>query len=362
MKFEQALDQMQEGARVKLPEWKGYWYWDDILSTIIIHNKDGSQLDIRETTTVDFTLRNVAREDWELMELPKETEVETEVEDPFWWEEVDFAPDQPRVLRRGDRDAPGDTEGPVRLLQAELNRVGANLTLDGDYGPGTERAVRNFQQRVGLVADGIFGDKTAAALDGHPFPETLKQEDLEWAAEQLQCEVATIMAISHVESRGRGFFPSGRPAVLFERHWMRRRLNHHGIDYKPHMRQHPDLVNTRAGGYKGGEIEHDRIERAARIHETSALESASWAAYQIMGFHWKALGYDSVQHYVAEMSKGERQHLEAFVKFNLIDPVLLKAIREKDFLQYALRYNGPKQKGYDKRMRDAYNDHKKAGF
>ena len=354
MRFEQALDAMQEGHYVRLPEWKGYWRWDGDNDTIIIHNADGTTLDIRDTVKVDLTLRNIARDGWELFELPGEVQNEEDVEQPYWWEEVDFAPDEPRVLRRGDR---GDK---VKLLQQELNRVGANLTADGIFGLATERAVRDFQKRVGLVADGIFGDKTAAVLDGQPFPESLQQNDLEWAAKELGCEVAAIMAVSEVESRGRGFFGSGRPAVLFERHWMRRRLSHYGIDYKPHMRKHPDLVNTRTGGYRGGEAEHDRIARASEIHRPSALESASWGAYQIMGFHWEALGYRSANHYVEEMEKGERQHLEAFVKFIQIDSVLLRAIRNREWGTFAHRFNGPayKKNSYDTKMANAYNRYK----
>lgn len=278
------------------------------------------------------------------------------MEEMNWWDEVDFAPEEPPVLKRDDKG------GAVEQLQHELNRVGANLKPDGDYGPATERAVRDFQKRVGLVADGIFGDKTAAALKGHPFPETLQQSDLEWASRELGCEVAAIMAVSEVESRGRGFFTNGKPAILFERHWMRRRLNHYGIDPTSHIRNEPNIVNTKTGGYKGGIAEYGRLEKAQVIHDSSALESASWGAYQIMGFHWQSLGYDSVQHFVKEMEKGERQHLEAFVRFIKNDHVLLKAIRNRAWASFAKRYNGPayKRNSYDTKMANAYTRSKEA--
>ena len=55
---------MKFGAKVKLPSWGGYWYWDPKQKTIIMHTKDGKELDIRETELVDYTALNIASEDW----------------------------------------------------------------------------------------------------------------------------------------------------------------------------------------------------------------------------------------------------------------------------------------------------------
>lgn len=279
------------------------------------------------------------------------------IDETNWWKEVDFHPkkDDAPVLRQGDSDSA--TESVIYNLQVALREAGESLGADGMYGPGTERAVRSFQRRVGLVADGTYGPKTAEALAGYENPRTLKQADLEWAAETLGWDVAVVMAVSEVESRGQGFFSNDRPAILFERHWMRRRLKTHGLKWRPWASKYPNIVSSSTGGYKGGTAEYGRLALAQSIHDTSALESASWGAYQIMGFHWQTLGYDSVQHYVEEMHKGERQHLEAFVAFNQANPTLLKAGREKDFLTYARGYNGRGQKGYDHRMATAYRKH-----
>ena len=49
--------------------------------------------------------------------------------------------------------------------QVILKDIGLYLsTVDGINGPGTKRAVREFQSKAGLVTDGVIGSKTKAAL------------------------------------------------------------------------------------------------------------------------------------------------------------------------------------------------------
>jgi peptidoglycan hydrolase-like protein with peptidoglycan-binding domain len=53
----------------------------------------------------------------------------------------------------------------VRELQRDLNRHGASLNDDGDFGGGTERAVKAFQRANHIDDDGVVGPDTRAALD-----------------------------------------------------------------------------------------------------------------------------------------------------------------------------------------------------
>lgn len=62
------------------------------------------------------------------------------------------------LLRLGDR---GDA---VKLLQHRLNLVGAILQADGEWGPLTDTAVRNYQYKAGLTVDGIVGPLTQRKL------------------------------------------------------------------------------------------------------------------------------------------------------------------------------------------------------
>ena len=70
MRFVEALKAMKNGAKVKLPSWGGYWCWDAEKETVMIHcrpqdsDHQGEIMDIRETQRVEYTLSNVASEDW----------------------------------------------------------------------------------------------------------------------------------------------------------------------------------------------------------------------------------------------------------------------------------------------------------
>jgi hypothetical protein len=69
--------------------------------------------------------------------------------------------DRPMIRR-------GSTGEVVRVLQSTLKRVypsyAGHLGVDGNFGPLTEAAVKEFQRRSNLTADGIVGPRTWAAL------------------------------------------------------------------------------------------------------------------------------------------------------------------------------------------------------
>jgi peptidoglycan hydrolase-like protein with peptidoglycan-binding domain len=56
----------------------------------------------------------------------------------------------------------------VIRLQKALRRFGHRLTVDGRYGPATNRAVARFQRQHGLKPDGIVGPRTWSLLKTRP--------------------------------------------------------------------------------------------------------------------------------------------------------------------------------------------------
>lgn len=59
------------------------------------------------------------------------------------------------------------TKGPLAAaIQAALCESGQATDIDGEFGPKTENALREFQKKNGLDVDGIAGPATYAKLLG----------------------------------------------------------------------------------------------------------------------------------------------------------------------------------------------------
>ena len=74
----------------------------------------------------------------------------------------------------------GATGSNVTALQELLNANGADLVVDGEFGPLTEAAVKAYQEQQGLTVDGIAGPNTMGKLQGEtvtePTPDTTTGE------------------------------------------------------------------------------------------------------------------------------------------------------------------------------------------
>ena len=73
-----------------------------------------------------------------------------------------------------------------------------------------------------------------------------------------------------------------------------------------------------------------------------AIESCSWGAGQIMGFHWKRLGYASPMALMEDASTMAGQ-IRMMANFVVTDPKLYTALKNKDWTTFARIYNGSGQ-------------------
>lgn len=188
--------------------------------------------------------------------------------------------------------------------------------------------------------------------------QQLIEQDYQNAASRLGVPVAAVKAVATVESNGGGFLSGNRVKIQYEPHVMYQRLQLRFGKARAdkELAAHPDLVARKAGSYQSLDKEDKDMDRAAKVIDRQcALESASWGAFQIMGYHWKTTGYPSLQDFINEQYTAAGQ-LETFVRFILADTRLARAILAKDWKAFASAYNGPSyaKNAYDTKLADAY--------
>jgi len=183
----------------------------------------------------------------------------------------------------------------------------------------------------------------------------IEEVDYVVAAAVLGCEVEAIKAVAITETGSIGSYFAGAgddkvAAILFERHYF------HQLTGGRFDGSNPDISSPVRGGYGVHSAQYGKMVRAYRLSADDALKSASWGRFQIMGRYFSNAGYSSVEDFVRDINRSEKNHLKAFVSFIRADSILSSAIVKKDWLRFALRYNGPAQSGYDEKMRLNYNE------
>ncbi|NWK74954.1 N-acetylmuramidase family protein [Acinetobacter sp. SwsAc6] len=176
-------------------------------------------------------------------------------------------------------------------------------------------------------------------------------------AKALGVEATALKAVIEVECKSSGFNANNTPVILFERHVMRQRLIANGQSKiaDQMMIKRPDLCSKTDGGYGLYSAQHGRLNAAAQYHRASALESASWGIGQVMGYHWKSLGYESLQAFINAMYKDEASQLDAMCRYIKVNS-LVNSLKNKDWKAFAHGYNGSAyaKNSYDVKLANAY--------
>lgn len=257
----------------------------------------------------------------------------------------------------------------VYYLNELLSKLGYSVVVSDYFGTPTDTAVKDFQLNNNLVVDGVVGLKTWSALlakNGDLFSansKLLSEQNLIDFSNQFDLELAVVKAVNEVESNGKGFLVDGRPKILFEGHIFWKQLEKRNIDPRIYANSsNQDILFEKYNKkyYAGGAEEYNRLEKAARLGSDKKFRdaancSASWGLFQIMGFNAVPIGYQSIDEFVEKMYQNEGEHLKAFGLF-LEKNNLIKTLRNKNWTEFALRYNGPayKTNKYDEKLMRAY--------
>jgi murein L,D-transpeptidase YcbB/YkuD len=179
-------------------------------------------------------------------------------------------------------------------------------------------------------------------------------------ASQMELEFAALLAVVEVESGGQTHaMINGReePLIRFEGHYFHRLLP----AAKRHKAITQGLAHPVAGKVRNPVRQAARwakLRQAEEIDRDAALSSVSWGVGQVMGAHWRWLGYPSAVALAAEARSGLEGQVRLFAKF--IDKAgLAAALQAHDWAGFARAYNGPayRDNRYDAKMAAAYERH-----
>ncbi|MEM8542100.1 MAG: N-acetylmuramidase domain-containing protein [Pseudomonadota bacterium] len=185
--------------------------------------------------------------------------------------------------------------------------------------------------------------------------------EIEEVAQEAGIDAAVLLAIAEVESGGKAFaFVAGRkePLIRFEGHYFDRLIS----PAKRDSARRVGLTSPKVGKVKNPRSQADRwklLKKAMKLDRSAALQSVSWGIGQVMGSHWKTLGYASPDDLVAEARRsvaGQVALMMRFIRTNGLMPRLMS----RDWAGFARAYNGPayRRNNYDTRMASAFERHK----
>lgn len=272
----------------------------------------------------------------------------------------------------------------IKQLQRALREsTGLTIAIDGAMGPQTEKALLVFRFNHKVDEVGAY-----ALLKQYADLRYVSDDAFDEAAKMLGVPQSYVRAIAEVETNGESFLPDGRVKILFERHWFIRKLQE-ALKKSPEVRTHvagkvgftklkesnagdmilamvtaknSDICSTARGGYKGGEAEWDRLNRAMDFDIEAACQSASYGGYQLMGFNHAYCGYPNAKTMMLAMAASESKQFLAMISFIKGNPHLHKALKAGNWAKFAEGYNGSayKENKYDTKLANAEAKHRKA--
>lgn len=176
-------------------------------------------------------------------------------------------------------------------------------------------------------------------------------------AKSLGVLPAALLAVAEVESGGRtGAKVKGRiePMIRFEGHYFYRLLPKRlRVIARDQGLAHPKAEQIKNPRHQARRW--TRLEKAIKINRIAALSAVSWGVGQVMGSHWRWLGYGSVDVLVQEARSGIAGQVRLMARF-IRKSGLVEQLNAQDWAGFARTYNGPgyRKNRYDTKLAAAF--------
>lgn len=217
----------------------------------------------------------------------------------------------------------------VKLLQSWLNEHGAQPKLKEDGIGGTLTKLAFIQ---------VFINKDAKSIT--------KNELLQIAQSLGDTSIKRIEAVGKVESNGSGWYDSGLPKILWERHYFYRltkqiiNIATFGLISSPVSGGYTSDINK-----NGINDSWEKLAEAACVDPDKAIMSVSIGKFQVMGSYYLELGYDTPIDMLWAASRSEYEHykmLAGYIKMAKLIPAFLSiSTIAHSNIPFVKGYNGP---------------------
>jgi hypothetical protein len=181
------------------------------------------------------------------------------------------------------------------------------------------------------------------------MPNILSVGQIQDLATKNGYEYAALKAVILVESSGQGFSQkTGRIIIQFEPSWFKRM----DLEWQNRVAGHIWENN----GVGDQTAEWQAFDDAFGIDPDAAMKATSIGMMQVMGFHYRELGFDTVGHMWDFAKVSEANQVSLGIGFIKSIPKLHAALQNKDWATFAYYYNGAgyKRFNYDIRLKHGY--------
>ena len=207
-----------------------------------------------------------------------------------------------------------------------------------------------------LEVDGVWGTSSRAefihAMANRNASPILSQELLSIAQELGDVDTKRIKAVAAVESAGSGWFNSGLPKILYERHkfweWTTN-VNNRVVSW---------FANPQPGGYTMDENKNgindswEKLSLAIGKDPLAALSAISIGKFQVLGRYYRQCGYNHPIEMLYAASRSEYAHY-AMLRDYILNVAKLKeaflalSTNPNDNRTFARGYNGKAYERYE---------------
>lgn len=174
----------------------------------------------------------------------------------------------------------------------------------------------------------------------------ISNEEIHVIAKEFDLTFSQVKAVIGVESGGKGFDDvTGKILIQFEPHWFKRKS-----PYTPSGKWSVNKVDVQSK-------EWEAFNDAFAKNQNAAMESTSIGMMQVMGFHFKLLGFKTVGDMWNYAKESEANQVRLGMRFIKSNYKMYKALKSGIWWQFAYYYNGSEYKKfkYDIRLKKEYD-------